>query len=65
MKISYDKKHDILRVLFSNSPIADSDEENPGIIMDFDKDRNLVGMEILDASKRVDHPEAVELALTA
>ncbi len=53
MKISYDKKNDILRVLFSSSPIADSDEGNPGIIMDFDKDKNLVGMEILDASKRV------------
>jgi uncharacterized protein YuzE len=30
------------------------------MILDYDKDGNVVGMEILDASKRVENPGAVE-----
>ncbi|MDZ7699232.1 MAG: DUF2283 domain-containing protein [Deltaproteobacteria bacterium] len=36
------------------------DEEKPGIILDFDKIGNIVGMEILDASRRMENPGAVE-----
>ncbi len=36
---------------------------NPGIIIDYDKDGNVVGMEILDASKRMDNPRAVDYAV--
>jgi uncharacterized protein YuzE len=50
---------DVLRILFSNAPIEESDEDKPGVIIDYDKDGNVVGMEILDASKRMDNPRAV------
>ena len=53
MKVTYDAEVDVLRILFSNAPIEESDEEKPGVIIDYDKDGNVVGMEILDATKRM------------
>ncbi|MFO7598314.1 MAG: DUF2283 domain-containing protein [Candidatus Desulfacyla sp.] len=64
MKITYDAQADVLRILFSNAAIEESDEEKPGIILDFDKIGNIVGMEILDASKRMENPMAVEYGVT-
>jgi uncharacterized protein YuzE len=63
MKITYDPEVDVLRIVFSNAPIEESDEEKPGIILDFDKDGNVVGMEILDASRRMENPRVAEYAM--
>ncbi len=63
MKVTHDPEVDVLRILFSNAPIVESDEDKPGIIIDYDKDGNIVGMEILDASKRMDNPRAVDYAV--
>ena len=49
MNIKYDHEVDVLRIIFSNNPIAESDEEKNGLILDYDKDGNVVGMEILQA----------------
>ena len=64
MKITYDSEIDILRIVFGNSPVEESDEEKPGTILDYDKDGNIVGLEVLDASKRIENPRAVEYAVT-
>ena len=64
MKITYDADADVLNIIFSKVPIEESDEEKPGVILDYDKDGNVVGMEILDASKRIENPRAVEYAVT-
>jgi len=63
MKVTYDPEVDVLRILFSNAPIEESDEDKPGVIIDYDKDGNIVGLEILDASKRMDNPRAVDYAV--
>jgi len=47
MKITYDAQADVLCILFSNAAIEESYEEKPGIILDFDKIGNIVGMGIL------------------
>ncbi len=60
MKITYDPEVDVIRIVFSNAPIEESDEEKPGVILDFDKAGNIVGMEILDASTRMENPRTVE-----
>lgn len=60
MKITYDPEVDVLRILFSNSPIEESDEDKPGVILDYDKEGNIVGLEILDASKQMENPRSIE-----
>jgi len=65
MKVIYDPEVDVLRIVFSTNPIEESDEEKPGVILDFDKDGNIVGLEILDASKRMENPRSVEYAVAS
>jgi uncharacterized protein YuzE len=63
MKITYDPEVDVMRIVFNSAPIEESDEEKPGVIFDFDKKGNVVGMEILDASTRMENPRTVEYAV--
>jgi len=65
MKVTYDPEVDVLRILFSSAAIQESDEEKPGVILDFDAAGNVVGLEILNASKRMENPRSVEYAVTA
>ncbi len=61
MKVTYDRETDILQLVLTGAPVEESDEDKPGVIIDYDKNGNVVGMEILDASKRVEDPQAVRL----
>ena len=63
MKITYDPEVDVLRIIFSNTPIEESNEDKPGVILDYDKDGNIVGLEILDASRQMENPRSVEYAV--
>ncbi len=65
MKVTYDPEVDVLRIVFSGAPIAESDEEKPGIILDYDALGNIVGLELLDASRRVENPRAVEYTVAS
>lgn len=53
MNFEYDAEADILRIIFKDVPIEESDEEQPGVIVDYDAAGNVVGVEVLDASKRM------------
>ena len=54
MKVTYDQRTDTLVVeLRTGTPVAESDETSPGVILDFDAAGNVVSMEVLDASQRV------------
>ena len=64
MKVTYDRKMDILRITLSDSDIAESDEEAPGVIVDYDDKGGIVGLEILDASTCVSEPQMIEYSIT-
>ena len=66
MKVSYDPKSDTLSLVFKdNTAVAESDEDKPGIILDYDKEGNLVSLEILDASKRVTETRKVDFQVAS
>jgi uncharacterized protein YuzE len=65
MKVIYDPEVDVLTVEFSQDPVAESDEDKPGVILDYDGAGNLVGLEILDASKRMPAPQTLEYSVAA
>jgi uncharacterized protein YuzE len=60
MKVTYDRETDTLTIIFSDALIIESDEDKPGIILDYDTSGNLVSLEILDASQRVAIPSRIE-----
>lgn len=65
MKVSYDAATDTLSiVLREQAPVAESDEDKPGVILDYDAEGNLVALEILDASKRVSEARRIEFQTT-
>ena len=63
MKITYDTETDTLRIILTDTAIDESDEDKPGVILDYDAGGNVVGMEILSASERMEIPESVEYAV--
>ncbi len=56
MNIKYDKAADAIYLKLSDVEVAESDEEKPGIILDYDKEGNIVGIELLDASHKTLNP---------
>lgn len=60
MKITYDASVDVLRILLSDASVIESDEDKPGIILDYAENGSIVGIEILDASKHVNNPRGME-----
>ena len=61
MKVSYDKQTDTLSIIFKEAtPVAESDEDKPGVILDYDDCGNLISLEILDASTRITETRRME-----
>ena len=61
MKVTYDKRTDSLSVILKEDTLViESDEGKPGVILDYDREGNLVSLEILDASKRVTEARKME-----
>ena len=51
MKVRYDPDTDTLTMRLSEHPVMESDQASPGVILDYDDHGNVVGIEILKASK--------------
>ncbi len=65
MKVRYDPKTDTLSVILKeNAPVIESDEDKPGVILDYDELGDLVSLEILDASRRVTEARKMEFQFT-
>ena len=53
MKLKIDRESDALYFRLDEAAVVDSEEVQPGVILDFDKQNRVVGIEILGISARV------------
>ena len=53
MQAKYDRDADALYLRLAEAKVIESEEIRPGIVLDFDAEGRVVGIEILDASEHV------------
>ncbi|MBF2096966.1 MAG: DUF2283 domain-containing protein [Gloeomargaritaceae cyanobacterium C42_A2020_066] len=58
-RVTYDPQTDTLTIILARKPVAESDEEMPGVILDYDTVGNLVSLEILDVTPWVEQPDQI------
>ena len=51
--IQYDETSDAAYIRFSPEDVLESEEVSDGIVLDFDADGRIVGMEVLEAARRL------------
>jgi len=52
-KVEYDAAANAAYIRFSSAPVLDSEEIRDGIVLDYDADGRIVGMELLDARRQL------------
>ena len=52
MKLNVDKEADALYLRIDDSPIVESEEVSPGVVLDYSESNEVVGVEMLHLSKR-------------
>jgi uncharacterized protein YuzE len=61
MKMRYDEKEDALYLRLDDSEIIESEEVQPGIVLDFNSENQVVGIEVLDVKRRVPNADPTQL----
>ncbi|MGF1458797.1 MAG: DUF2283 domain-containing protein [Leptolyngbyaceae cyanobacterium] len=59
MKVVYDQDKDILQIAFVTTVIEETAQIAPGLVLDYDEDGRVVGLEIRKASTKVDNPYGI------
>jgi len=62
MEIRYDPEADAMYIKFREGEYEISEEIREGIIIDFDKDNEIIGMEILDAKEKLSPSSVAEMS---
>ena len=60
MRVRIDRAADAVYLDLTDATISESEEVADGIVVDYDAQGRIVGVEILDASKRTGDPEALK-----
>jgi uncharacterized protein YuzE len=59
MKVVYDPEKDILQVTFIETIIEETAQIAPGLVLDYDEDGNVIGLELRKASTKMDNPYTI------
>jgi uncharacterized protein YuzE len=59
MKVVYDPDKDILQIAFLETTVEETAQVSPDLVLDYDEDGNLIGLELKKASQKVDSPYAI------
>jgi uncharacterized protein YuzE len=63
MKVSYDPETDAMHVTLLETPVLESEEVRPGVVLDYDAEGRVVGMEILNVKKNLPGADIKHLEL--
>jgi uncharacterized protein YuzE len=63
MKVSYDPQVDAMHVTLLDTPVVESEEVRPGIVLDYDEAGRVVGMEIMNVKKNLPGADIKHLEL--
>ena len=63
MKIEYDRQADAMYIRLKAGVVAESEEVRPGVVLDFDAEGKVLGIEMLDVSLRTDNPRELAMEL--
>ena len=63
MKIEYDQQADAMYIRLRAGTVAESDEVRPGVVLDFDSNGRVLGIEMIDVSERTDNPRELAMEL--
>jgi uncharacterized protein YuzE len=63
MKIEYDRQADAMYIRLKAGIVAESEEVRPGVVLDFDAEGKVLGIEMLDVSLRTDNPRELAMEL--
>jgi uncharacterized protein YuzE len=61
VRLHVDREADALYLRLDESKIVESEEVSPGVVLDYNADEQVVGIEILELSKRAPNLEAGKL----
>jgi uncharacterized protein YuzE len=59
MVVKYNKESDVIYIQFSDAQVSESEEDKPGVILDYDYRGNIIGIEILNASQKTSNPNGI------
>ena len=60
MKLKLDEETDTLYLRLDESAIVESEEVQPGVVLDFNSENRVVGIEMLNISKRVEREKLLD-----
>jgi len=63
MRIEYDQQADSIYIRLKAGTIVESEEVRPGVVLDFDAEGQVLGIEMLDVSERTDNPRELAIEL--
>ena len=63
MRIEYDKEADALYIQLREASVDDNIDIEEGVTVDLDEKRHIVGIEILDASKKLSLEDLVNITI--
>lgn len=63
MKVVYDPDKDILQISFRKNLVEETTQIAPGLILDYDEDGAVVGLEVRKASQKLDDPQAIAYSI--
>lgn len=64
MRVEYDPQADAMYIRLRQGDVADSDEIRDGVVVDYDASGEVLGIELLSASRRTDNPAELVVTLS-